>query len=440
VPKTPICGPASGTVLRWALQMQGEAMSLSFADTEFTARQQRFVAAVSLKGPDRVPVIPINVHFFDALQAGLSHQDAMYHIRQRYRVWKDFVLQYGFDMAPAMGTFPAQLLDALGATYFKWPGAQLGSHQPFQYVEQEYMLAEEYPQLLADPAGFTRRVIWPRKAQALAPLAKLPPAHWLGFDPAMLAAYTADPEIAAALQALMRMGQIYQDWMAVDQEYSRAIEAAGFPLTYRVGYGHTAFDLLADYYRGLRGIMLDMYRVPEQLLAAIDLFTEILIAALTADAKRAPDNPRIPLWLHRGQRAFLSPEQYEKFYWPSLRRLLIALVEAGLTPVPYLQGDNTVRLPYFTELPRGRVPLHFDVVDRAAARHIIGDRQCFWGNVPASLLVTGTPGQVKQDVRELIDQFADTGGLIIDSSSAIPDEARPANVMAMLEAVHEFGA
>jgi hypothetical protein len=29
--------------------------------------------------------------------------------------------------------------------------------------------------------------------------------------------------------------------------------------------------------------------------------------------------------------------------------------------------------------------------------------------------------------------------LIIDSASAIPDEAKPENVLAMIEAVHEFG-
>jgi uroporphyrinogen-III decarboxylase len=403
------------------------------------SRQQRFVDAVTLQGPDRVPVIPINVHFFDALQAGLSHEAAMYRLQERYRVWKDFVLEYGFDMAPVMGTFPAQLLDILGATYFKWPGGQLSSHQPFQYVEQEYMLQEEYPRLLADPADFTRRVIWPRKAKALVPLAKMPPAHWMGFDPAMLAAYMADHEMVAALQAMIRMGEIYHDWMILDRQYASEIEEAGFPLTYGVGYGHTAFDLLADYYRGLKGIMLDMYRVPDKLLAAIEVFTDMLIASLISDAKRVPGNPRIPIWLHRGQRSFMSQEQYEKFYWPSLRKLLIALVDAGLTPIPFLQGDNTVRLPYFTELPKGKVPLHFDVVDREAARKVIGDYQCFWGNVPASLLVAGTPSQVKEDVKNLINLFGDTGGLIIDSSSAIPDEAKPGNLVAMLEAVHEFG-
>jgi uroporphyrinogen-III decarboxylase len=62
---------------------------------------------------------------------------------------------------------------------------------------------------------------------------------------------------------------------------------------------------------------------------------------------------------------------------------------------------------------------------------------CFWGNVPPSLLATGTPKQVKEDVRELIDLFG--GRLILDSTMGMPDEARPENVLAMREAADEYG-
>ena len=54
-------------------------------------------------------------------------------------------------------------------------------------------------------------------------------------------------------------------------------------------------------------------------------------------------------------------------------------------------------------------------------------------------MVTGTADQVKDDIKQLIDTFGDTGGLIIDASSAIPDEAKPENVTAMLEAVFDYG-
>jgi uroporphyrinogen-III decarboxylase len=54
-------------------------------------------------------------------------------------------------------------------------------------------------------------------------------------------------------------------------------------------------------------------------------------------------------------------------------------------------------------------------------------------------MCTGTPRQVKDDVKELIDIFGDNGGLIIDSTMGLPDESRPENVQALTDGVHEYG-
>jgi len=111
---------------------------------------------------------------------------------------------------------------------------------------------------------------------------------------------------------------------------------------------------------------------------------------------------------------------------------------AELTPIPLFEGDYTPRLEYLTELPPGKVAGHFDHVDRKKAKKLLGDVMCFWGNVPASLMVAGTPQQVKDDVKELIDIFGDNGGLIIDSTMGLPDESRPENVQALTDAVHKY--
>ena len=61
------------------------------------------------------------------------------------------------------------------------------------------------------------------------------------------------------------------------------------------------------------------------------------------------------------------------------------------------------------------------------------------GNVPSTLLITGTPQKVREDVIDLIDTFAGTGGLIIDGAMTIPDEAKPENVDAMVATVLDYG-
>jgi uroporphyrinogen-III decarboxylase len=55
--------------------------------------------------------------------------------------------------------------------------------------------------------------------------------------------------------------------------------------------------------------------------------------------------------------------------------------------------------------------------------------------VPASLLNIGTPDQVKDYCRKLIEVVGKGGGFILDGATGVPDEAKPENVKAMADAV-----
>ena len=74
----------------------------------------------------------------------------------------------------------------------------------------------------------------------------------------------------------------------------------------------------------------------------------------------------------------------------------------------------TPRLKYLAELPAGKVAGHFDKVDRKKFLEVLGDKMCSWGNVPMSTTCTGTPQQVKDDVKELCGLFGNTSTLILD--------------------------
>jgi uroporphyrinogen-III decarboxylase len=211
----------------------------------------------------------------------------------------------------------------------------------------------------------------------------------------------------------------------------------GYPLLLG-GFTFTAFDWISDTLRGMRGVMMDMYQVPDKLLALIDMFIPLTIGVTAAMAEQAGVK-RAMIPLHRGSAGFMSEEHYAGFYWPSLKALVLGLIDAGITPVVFIEGDYTPRLKFLRELPPKKAVLHFDKVDRKKAKETIGDVACFWGNVPASIMCTGTVQQVKDDVKELIDLFGDNGGLIIDSTMGIPDESKKENVHALTEAVHEFG-
>jgi uroporphyrinogen-III decarboxylase len=95
-------------------------------------------------------------------------------------------------------------------------------------------------------------------------------------------------------------------------------------------------------------------------------------------------------------------------------------------------------LKYFQELPPKKFVMHYQDIDRRLAKKMLGDIACFWGNVSSALMCTGKPQQVEEDVKELIDIFAGNGGLIIDSSVGIPDEARLENVQALTDTVRKY--
>jgi uroporphyrinogen-III decarboxylase len=219
---------------------------------------------------------------------------------------------------------------------------------------------------------------------------------------------------------------------------TQELKAMGYPIISEA-FCNAPYDMVADSLRGMRGSITDMYRQPDKLLAAVDFFTPIAIHSAIGQAKRS-GNPRVFMALHKGAGGFMSNEQYTRFYWPSLKKLLLALVDAGLTPMPFFEGDYTPRLEFLAELPKGKICACFDTVDVNKAKEVIGDTLCFMGNIPPQILITGTPQETKDYVKMLIDTFGDNGGLIINgAASGIPEESKSENVRAITEAVLEYG-
>jgi hypothetical protein len=405
----------------------------------YAQREQRFNDIVALRKPDKVPFLPLMMHYFPNKIAGVSNAavQADHFLMTKYM--KEATLKFGFEWAAAVGVPPTKSLEALQVKQIRWPGGDLPDEAPFQWVEGEYIQADEVDLFLADPPGFSNRTLLPRIAGALSPLAyfQLPPVHWLanGYSTILMAPFLSMPGVKEMFEAMVKFADDAQNYMAAEGAYWAEMAALGYPQPF-VGVGFPAFDLVSDYFRSLRGSTLDMYRQPEKLLAMIDVMTPASIG-LIIGACKATNTTRAFIPMHRGAGGFMSEEQFEKFYWPSFSALIYACIEAGITPMPLFEGDYTPRLKYLATLPPGKVAAHMDKVDRHKFKEICGDVMCFWGNVQASLMVAGTPQQVKDDVKELIDIFGDR--LMVDSNMGIPDEARPENVLALREAVDDYG-
>jgi hypothetical protein len=58
-------------------------MTATKTSPEYLARQKRLEDALSLKVPDRVPVAPVNLHYYPIQVKGISNRDAIYHWDKR---------------------------------------------------------------------------------------------------------------------------------------------------------------------------------------------------------------------------------------------------------------------------------------------------------------------------------------------------------------------
>ena len=72
------------------------------------------------------------------------------------------------------------------------------------------------------------------------------------------------------------------------------------------------------------------------------------------------------------------------------------------------------------------------------AKKVLGGKVCIGGNVPLSLLTTGTPDQVREYCKMLIDSVGKDGGYIM-SAAGSPEDAKLENMKAMIDFTKEYG-
>ena len=143
--------------------------------------------------------------------------------------------------------------------------------------------------------------------------------------------------------------------------------------------------------------------------------------------------------LHKGADGFLSDEQFRKFYWPSLKAVFEGLIAQGCVPLPFVEGGFNSRLDLISkDLPKGNMIWLFDLTDMSRAKKLLGDKVCIAGNMPIALLNIGTPEQIKDHGKKLIDTCGKGGGYIM-MNGAVIDEAKPENLKAMIDVTKEYG-
>jgi len=96
------------------------------------------------------------------------------------------------------------------------------------------------------------------------------------------------------------------------------------------------------------------------------------------------------------------------------------------------------RLEYLKELSKSSSFWLFDRTDMVRAKEAIGGKIGIAGNVPAGLILTGTPQKVKDYCKDLIDTVGKGGGYMMSWGTAL-DEGKADTMHAVIDFTKEYG-
>ena len=401
-------------------------------------RAKRIQDAYELKQPDRIPIV-LNLGYMLARLGGISHAELESNPDKAQELLEEYALYYQPDKISG-GAIPGKINRMLGDRMTRWPGYDLPDNQPFQFQEGEYMSEKEYDDFLNDPSDFAIRTFLPRAFSKLEGLAMLPPLATavMGHGALPTIGVLNAPPVQTALKSLITAAESMLE--AGDRPFKNVQRMAelGFPSGMDfAGIAAAPFDFIGDTLRAMRGSMMDMYRCPEKLLAAMEKSRKIILKSCIHSAEMTGGKV-IMMPLHRGSDGFMSIKQFETFYWPQLKGLLLDMIDAGLIPSPFYEGIWDNRLHYLAELPKGKTRGSFEKTDMFKAKEIIGDTMCLTGGFPVSLLQAGTPEKVREHTRKMCEVVGKNGGFIMAASSAM-DYCDRELVKVWVESTKEFG-
>lgn len=403
----------------------------------YNERLNRVQTVIDLGTPDRVPIVPKS-NFLPGTSYGIPTYASLSDVHNIIPGLRQYLREFQPDAVWGPAHYDIHAMEALGTNYIHWPGEKhgIGLNESFQILDGEWMYPEEYKEFCFDPTNFILTKWLPRRHDNLRGLAKLN-VHNL-CEMALFAGVSVfdDPEVRLAIDSLQRAAVHAKNYLAGNAKFFEVAKEEGVPMAVTMG-GTCPFDLLGDNYRGLINCIMDIYERPDELEEALEVMTELCLKT-TLNGLIAMGHKYLFIPLHAGVDEFMSPEAYAKFYWPGLKKLMMAGIEAGLTPYVFCEGNYNTRLEQLCDVPKGKVIYMFERVDLKKAKETVGQVACICGNLPTATLMYGTIDQIKDETKRILDIGAPGGGFIMDTSIVL-DKCPRENLHAMFDTTLEYG-
>ena len=228
------------------------------------------------------------------------------------------------------------------------------------------------------------------------------------------------------------------------REEARAFYDAGYAVgTYMKGVSETIWIL-----RGLENAYMDMALNPKVYHALADRVSTVLARMVENLFREVGDSVQflcVTCDLGTQHNLMVSPRAYKEFIRPYEGRLFEAARKTGKARIAqHSCGAVAKIIPLIIESGveiLNPVQTNAAGMDTAFLNREFGKDLCFWGGIDAQrILPFGTPAEVRAEVARVIGDLAPGGGYLCGPTHGIQAFTPPENVVAMCEAVREFGA
>ena len=377
-------------------------------------RQRNLVDALCFREPDKVPV-GVEVLLWPLSYAGLRYADTCGDPATTAEAYVKFLDVISIDCYwGGLITRPVKAYQALGCYNYDFSsdGNTIIHLQP----SIEFMGADEYPQLIADPVGYHGKLL-KRRCKAL----QLPREE----------AYEKVKEALCEFRTYTETNRLIRKYL--DQR--GVIQLVDAPVRF-----DSPISAIFDRYRGMRDTLVDLRRRPEEIrqaCASLKNLTKKEVEKLDVAALSDP----YPLGF-TGYHAecFISPPQFDEFFFEPLMELFMPFLEAGKKI--FLKGEGTFinTVDRYRKLPKGSILMMLDEDDPFEMYKAIGDWQPLATGITADLLRLGTKDQCVDFVKKCFDTFAPGGGFVFFPNKPLlcAGDAKLENLIAVYETANEL--
>lgn len=210
-------------------------------------------------------------------------------------------------------------------------------------------------------------------------------------------------------------------------------------LTACYGSYQMPFEFFVSGLRGLKNISLDLRRHSEEVMDALYAIDErnwnnyiSYAGSIKNDGSFVFDTYTCPMAYN-----LLSPKQFEKFYWPWMKKFFDFTTEHDQTAFIYAEGSVDNKIPYLQDLDEKRFGIMVEQDDPVTIREKLPNFTLI-GGYPTTLLGESTPEKCVDKLKEMIEAVDYDGNWIFswNKLASFQNDIKHENLSAVMDYIH----